>query len=301
MQTGLYGEEEMNKKLLMLISALAFILMFALIILPVEARLTSVMWLDPNYKGYDDYYGQDVNAYLVGTEAKALVTVYNDVGEKAYVTVRMHIDWEAENRTSTEIDKLIQPGRSYTFEVVIQIPTTVSNLVIHSYTIYISYYKSPGGELITTHSYYKSDFAVYSQDQADAHDYRTQVETWRAAYSPTIYYFFMTSAKAKEFWIKGATEKVLGDKSYEYGDFEEAKTHYELALNYTLESLKHDTETGQSYEESLLGIMDSLRSLFGLQGWSWIIAAIGFFFMGIGVIVYLVRKSKPAAPPATSS
>jgi len=289
----------MNKKLLVLISTLAFILIIAPIVSPVEARLSSIMWLDPNYKGDDAYYGQSINAYLVGTEAKALVTVYNDLGEKAYVTVRMQTDWEAANRTSTEIDKLIKPGQSHTFEVVVPIPTTVSNLVVHSYTIYISYYKSPGGDLIRTRSYYYSNLAVYSQDQADAQDYRTQVETWRNAYSPT-FYLFTVSAKANELWIKGATEKALGDRNYEYGDFENAKTHYELALNYTLESLKYDTETGQSFEDNLLGIMESLRSLFGLQGWSWIIAAMGFFFMGIGVVVYLVRRSKPTAPPATS-
>ena len=299
MQTGFTERRKMERKLLVLISALAFMLVFVPIVSPVEASVSSVMWLDPNYKGYDDYYGQSVNAYLVGTEAKTLVTIYNHLGEKAYVTVRMQMDWEAVNRTSTEIDELIQPGQSHTFEVNIPIPTTVSNLVVHSYTIYVSYYKSPGGDLITTQSYHYSDFAVYSQDQADAQDYKMQVETWRDAYSPTTYLYTM-SAKAKEYWTKGSVEKELGDKSYEYGDFENAKTHYELALNYTLESLKHDIETGQVFEDNLLGILDSLRSLFSLQGWSWLIAAIGFFFMGIGVIVYLVRRSKPTAPPATS-
>jgi hypothetical protein len=300
MQTGLYGEEEMNKKLLMLISALALILMFAPIISPVEARLTSVIWLDPNYKGYDSYYGQDVNAYLVGTEAKALVTVYNDVGEKAYVTVRIHMDWATENKTSTETDILILPSRSHTFEVKVGVPTTVNNLVIHSYTIYVSYYKSPGGELITIEPRYYTDFAVYSQDQSDAQDYKAQVEMWNMNYTLTEY-LNITSAKAKEYWIKNIVEKRLGDKSYAYGNFEEAKNHYELALNYTLESFKYDIETGQSFGDNFLGILNARRSLLGLQGWSWLIAAIGFFFMGIGVVVYLVRKSKPTAPPTTST
>jgi len=293
----------MNKKLLVLISTLALTLMVVPIVSPVKAAgLKSVTWIDPNYKGYDDYYRQYVNAYLMGTEAKVLVTVYNTLypSQKAYVTVRIHMDWATENKTSTETDVLILPGRSHTFEVNIEVPTTVNNLVIHSYTIYVSYYKSPGGELKEIEHRHYTDFAVYSQDQSDAQDYKAQVEMWNMNYTLTEY-LNITSAKAKEYWIKSIVEKRLGDKSYVYGNFEEAKNHYELALNYTLESFKYDIETGQSFGDNFLGILNARRSLLGLQGWSWLIAAIGFFFMGIGVVVYLVRKSKPTASPPTTS
>ena len=292
----------MKRKLLVLISALAFMMVFAPIVSPVEASVSSVMWLDPNYKGYDDYYGQSVNAYLVGTEATALVTVYNDLwpSEKAYVTVRMQMDWEAVNRTSTEIDQLIQPGQSHTFEVVIPIPTTVSNLVVHSYTIYVSYYKSPGGDLITTQSYHYNDFAVYSQDQADSRDYKEQIDAWQDAYYTISYAAMWYSTQFKEYWAKATVEENLGDDSYSKGNFAEARDHYSQALNYTMEAVEGDIETSTQIESILLGIGGSVKDLLLFQGWAYLLVAIGFLLMGIGVIVYLVRRSKPTAPPATS-
>jgi len=278
-------------------------LTFAPVIPRVEASITSVIWIEPVYQGQDDFFGTTVTAYLIGTTAKAMVTIYNDVwpSQKAYVSVAIQMDWEAKNYTATESNYLIEPYQSHTFEVQIPISTTVNTYVPHSYTIFVSYYdKSFGGSLISfdTHSY--SGFAVYSQDQKDAQDYKEEVDTWQDAYSATSVAAVWYSTKFKEYWAKASVEERLGDDSYSKGDFASARSHYETALNYTMQAIEGDVETSTQIENILLGIGESAKSLLLFQGWAYLLGGIGFLLMGLGVVVYLVRRSGRKAAPATS-
>jgi len=264
---------------------------------PVQAWMASKNWVDPVYKGDDDFLDATVVAYEEGSTATLIVNVYNDLGETAYVTVKVKMDWEAGNVTSTERDYEIPEDMSYVFQVNIDVPTTAtaSNLVTHSYTIYIEYEDDAGVPLIPTEEHTYDDFAVYSADQADAQTLRKELEAWREEYTTPIY----MPSEAKELWIKATVEGNMADDAYEYGNFADAKTHYGNALNFTKEALTSEVEKTSSFEDALLSLVNSAGTYLSMQGWGFIVIGvgfgIGFLLMGIGVVVYLVRKSRAPA------
>ena len=301
MQTGYAERRKMKKKLLVIVSALIVTAMLASGLPCVKADISSVTWIEPAYRGWDDFFERSVIAYLIGDEAKAMVTVYNHLGQKAYVSVAIQMDWIAENYTATESNYPIDPYQSHTFEVIVPISTTVNTFVVHSYTIFVSYYdKSFGGTLIDFEDETYTDFAVYSQDQKDAQDYKEEIDTWQNAYSTISMAAMWYSTKFKEYWAKAAVEESLGDESYSKGDFAAAKDHYERALNYTRQAIEGDIETSTKIETILLDIGGSVKDLLLFQGWAYLLVGIGFLLMGIGVVVYLVRRSGHKASPATS-
>lgn len=263
---------------------------------PVQAWMVSKNWINPVYRGYDYFLDATVVAYEEESTATLVVNVYNDLWETAYVTVRVKMDWEAKNWTSTEMDYEIPEDMSHVFQVNIDIPTTAtaSNLVRHSYTIYIDY-EDDAGILLDYDENTYSDFAVYSTDQADAQALRKELEAWRYAYETPL---FMPS-EAKELWIKATVERNMANDAYEYGNFTDAKIHYGNALNFTKEALTSEVDKTSDFEDALLSLIDSAGTYLSMQGWGYIIAGvgfgIGFLLIGIGAVVYLVRKSRPPA------
>jgi len=276
-----------------LICSIMLALAFIPAIKPAHAlpSVTSWGWVSPIYSGTDTYHGTTVIAYKIGTDATLVVQVYNDL-PKAPFKVYVHMDWATENKTSEE--KEIDQNQYYTFQMSIPIPDTANPLVLHSYRIYVKYEDrttSPATVKYISPTMTGSNFAVYSADQADAQQLEAEYNQWRNSYS-TNPWLGMTS-KAKELWANAAVEDFLGDESYRAGRFSEAKTHYGNALNYTKNAITSDIEVTASFEDALVGLLDAGQTYLSYQGWAFFVASIGFLLMGIGVIVYLVRRSRP--------
>lgn len=244
-------------------------------------------WVTPVYVGPDDYFGgTSVVAFKAGTTATLVVKVYSDLSSKAPFKVRVHMDWATTNQTSDEVE--IQPNQWHTFQISISVPATASNLVLHSYKILVEYVEGATVKWLPTIS--GSNFAVYSADQVDAQQLKQEYSDWRNSYTGGWWLFGMT-ANARELWAKGAVEKSLGDESYESGSFSDAKTHYGNALNYTVNAVSSDVEKTRMFEDALTGLLDAGKGFLSMQGYAYLIASIGFLFIGIGAMIYLIRRS----------
>ena len=269
----------------------------------VEASVSSHNWIGPTYRGLDDFYGATIVAYETGSEATLVVSVYNDWWPGVPVNVsavKVGFDWGI-NYSSTECSEAspvqMQWHESRVFTIAFTVPGTnvASNLVTHIYTIYVEHVNSTTGpkRIVDTWTEDGSSFAVYSADQAETQKVYQELEAWRDAYTTPIY----MPSEAKELWIKATVEENMADDAYEYGNFADAKTHYGNALNFTKEALTSEVDKTSSFEDALLDLIDSAGSYLSMQGWGFIVIGIGFgigfLLMGIGVIVYLVRKSKP--------
>ena len=262
---------------------------------PVQASMVSANWINPVYEGTDNFYGTSVVAYKEGTTATLAVNVRNHYAADANITVTVQMDWETGNWTSkTEVPE----GLSHVFKVGISIPSTAtaSNLVTHSYWITIEYNRTGTVTSEGPHSppsYGLKPFAVYSTDQADARLLREKVETWLNAYTAPTFYM---PSEARKLWIEARVEKSMGDDAYDnYGNFADAKTQYNNASDLIERALTSEVDKTQSFEDALLNLIDSAGSYLSMQGWGFIVIGIGFgigfLLMGIGVVVYLVRKS----------
>jgi len=177
----------------------------------------------------------------------------------------------------------------------ISIPSTAtaSNLVTHAYTITVEYNRTG---TVTSEEEAHNNFAVYSSDQADARLLQQKVETWMDIYDdfPTPLYL---PSEARRLWIEAGLEEEMADEAYDrYGNFTDAKIHYDNALDLIDEALSSEVDKTSNFEDALLGVIDSARSYLSMQGYGYMIIGIGFgigfLLMGIGVVVYLVRKSR---------
>lgn len=256
-------------------------------------------WVTPAYDATDTYFGTTVVAYERGTAATLMVKVYNDLASSFPYKVRVFMDWATTN-TSTD-DQSIPSKQWYTFQVSIPIPDSASNLALHSYRIYIEYI-----DVTVKWVYYGgnpyiggSNFAVYSADQADFQQLKKEYNQWRNSYmgGGGITALLGMTANARKLWTNASLESYLGDESYRMGSFSDAKTHYGIALNSTKDAITSDIDKTASLEDAFIGIVDAGKTYLSMQGYGFMIISIGFLLMGVGVLVYLVRRSKPPVTP----
>lgn len=260
-------------------------------------------WVAPAYKGTDDFFGGiSVLAYTMGTNAKLVVKVHNDF-PKAPFNVYVAMDWATTNQTSGDVE--IPSNQDYAFEMSIPIPTTANPLVLHSYKILVKYedrtttpatikWLGPYTEATPSPDI---NFAVYSADQADFQQLKKEYTQWRSSYtSGGLMSLLGMTAKAKELWVSAAVASFLGDESYEAGSFSDAKTHYGTALNSTKNAITLDIDKTASLEDTLIGLVDAAKGFLSMQGYAFIVFSMGFMLMGVGALIYLIRRSKPPTP-----
>lgn len=298
----------MKKKVLVIISALLFMMLFTPVVPYAKAEISGIpKWIDPVYSGYDIFYDEDVNAYLVGTEATVLITIYNQYGDIIDdLTIEIEMDWgDLEKLELNNID--LGHGRYYTAEMKIPVPTDVNTRIPHRYTIRLEYDFKIMSSQNETYRYPDPDggyfFAAISQAQKDAKDLAKEVRWLQSAYSPYryySYYFFLISSEARQLWANATLYIYLADENYDRGRFDDAKEQYGIALNLTKQAIDNDIELTRNFETVFIELLGSFKDLMAFQGWAYLLVGIGFLLMGIGVVVYLVRRSGHKAPPATS-
>jgi hypothetical protein len=250
-------------------------------------------WKEPFYHGSDEFYGgYTIYAYSVGSKAVCDVQISNDKGQKANVTV--HLEIFAQNQTSDEQDVDLEHGEESIFTISFDVPSA-SNLFRHHYRFFVKYNTTHYVDW-DIHGYYH-DFVVYSGDQADARDLRTELGHWSLPYTGYYGVVFMQSAEAWELSQMASAEEDMGDEDYMLGNFGSAEIHYERSLNYTMDAISAFASTSSTFEDAMVSLFTSGSGLMNFYGIAFLVGGIGFLLMGIGVIVYLVRRSKQPASP----
>ncbi|MGD0496281.1 MAG: hypothetical protein ABSB28_09635 [Candidatus Bathyarchaeia archaeon] len=300
---------------------LCTLILFSAVSLPrANASITNYNWIGSMVRNsFDNFYGAPVTAYEENTTANLVVNVYNDfyygfqVVQINVSAVIVGFDWGV-NYTSSQCSitntYAIQPYQSNVFTITFTVPSVLvaSNFVTHGYTIYVEHVNSTTGNKGIVGRWTKNDdsFAVFSSDQADAYNYKKQVE----AYPTTaINGIPILTAKARELIVQSSVAKTLASNYYVQGDFANAKKYYGDSLNNLQEAYSNDTDVMSSIENSLAGLLKGGGDMLTYQGYAWLIFGIGFLLMGIGVVVYLTRKrpqprisqqTSPPSSPATS-
>jgi hypothetical protein len=277
----------------LLILALLAAIALAPVIKPVAAVphiVTTPKWLTPTFSGTDSYHDTTVIAYEAGTTAKLLIRVYNDYATSSEIQIRVFMDWMTANVTSEEVT--VAGGKYHTFEISIPIASVseASNVYLHSYTIYFEYTTNTDPPVIIESVYSTgSNFAVYSADQADI------VEITRQLDAMGFYSGIYVTAAARELLLKAGTEESLGAQTYDRGEFASSLTHYTNALNYTQTGISTDITKMTVIEDTVIGVLDSMKGSMSMMGYGSLLFGIGFLFIGIGVIIYSIRRPRPSA------
>ena len=262
----------------------------------VQASITSSNWIGALTRGTDSFYGASVTGYKEGTTATLIVNVLNNyflIDHPVNIsTVGVSFDW-GQNYTSTEASTstpfVLDYGDSHVFRITFPTPNAsiVSNLVTHSYIVYAEHVNSTTGpkRIVDLWTQLGSGFAIFSTDQADAITALKELN----AYPPMTLPFF--TAKARELLTESSIAESMGDTQYAAGNFADAKTNYQNALTLMQNAYSNETDRWGSMEDTLQGLLSGAQSMFVNQGYAWLLFGVALLLMGIGVIVFLVRKS----------
>lgn len=264
-----------------------------------KASIDNHNWLGALMKEYDSFYGTSVTSFEEGTTATLDVKVESDYWYPRPTNVSAVIvgfDWNT-NYTSTEVNSTnisrIPYGQYRIFRITFTLPSVseAPNSMTHRYTIYVEHANSTDHK-ISTWTTTRTNFVVFSSSQAGAYRARKEYQVYGTPFG--IGFF---TAEAREAIQKASVAAGWGSTQYTAGDFGGSKTSYENALELTKQAWANETERWGSFEDTFEGLLKGYDTLLTMQGYAWIVFGIGFFFMGIGVMVYLVRKS--GAPPTS--
>ena len=281
----------------------AFVLVAAIVVPVAKASINNYNWIATAVRNeYDDFYGSYVTGYEENTSAFLVVSVSNDVyiGQLNVSAVKVGFDWGV-NYSSSEcsIDNPfgIASSQSHVFTINFTVPSALfaSNLVTHKYTIYVENVNSTTGNKRVIGSWIQdgSGFAVFSADQAAAHEYKQELDAYPTSNFNGIPFL---TANARQLLQQSNVAKTLARNSYMQGDFGKAKTYYNNSLDSIQQAWSNETAKWSTFEDAIADILKGGGNLLMMQGYAWLIFAVGFLIMSIGVLIYLARKRTPPPP-----
>jgi hypothetical protein len=254
-----------------------------------HAQEISFNWIGALRNGIDPFYGGPVVGYRTGTMATLAITLANPPGNNAIniTSVTVLFDWGT-NYASKGVPIVINGGVLRTFNITFTVPSTgtATNLVLHTYTISVSYTDIPGP---ATHNRQAggSNFAIFSNDQADA-----MTVMQRLGGPATSNYLFpvFRTAQASALAAQATSEANLGQSLYASGDFTNAKIHLANASNL----LGNATSIEQSRSSALdfSGIV---------SGWGGLLLGIGATIIGISALIYVAQRRRQTRNIPTSA
>lgn len=297
----------MNKTTVVFAVLCATILVCVLNMPTSKASISNYNWIGTMVRnGYDDFYGASVTGYEEGTTANLVVGVSNDYGFASQINVsavKVGFDWGI-NYSSSEcsIDNpFVIPSRGFhIFNLNFTVPSVLlaSNLVTHSYTVYVEHANSTTGNKRVVDSWTQTGtgFAVFSSEQADAYNYKQEINAYPSSLVANIP---LLTAKARQLMLESNVAKSLASTAYTRGDFSTAKAQYNNSLNFIQQAWSNETDKWSTFEDSFVGLLNGGGTLLAFQGYAWILFGVGFILMSIGALVYLTRK-KPQPQPTTN-
>jgi hypothetical protein len=237
-----------------------------------------------------------VTAYEENTSAFLVASVSNDyfVGQLNVSAVKAGFDWGV-NYTSSEcsLDNPfgIASSQSHVFAINFTVPSALfaSNLLTHGYTIYVESVNSTTGpkKIVTSWTTNGNGFAVFSTDQAAANDYEQQVNAYPTSNLNGIPFL---TANARQLLQESNVAKTLASDSYMRGDFSKAAAYYKNSLDSIQQAWSNETSKWSTFEDAIASILQGGGNLLTMQGYAWLIFAVGFLIMSIGVLIFLARR-----------
>jgi len=317
----------MRKTVATIISLLIVTLLSTLATAPVKAYISNLYWIEPFYRDYDPFYGTWVVGYKTGSTAELIVTTYNDWWGYPSINVtavKVLFDWNI-NYTSTECPYNMSYGEYHNFLINFTVPSTdvASNMFLHTYIIYVEFTYDTNKYYWYTYGY---NFAVYSLTQADAVDAYRELGA-RLSYIPTFYsseaqmllskaqaeYYIGSQCYSRGDFTSAKTHFETGLSSFDqaftiesdyaktrddyYLASQEAEIYYNSALaNATMKqaeaamieaeaALIEANATKTQADAAAILAQSSLN-----QSYAWILFGLGFVIIGIGVLVYAIKK-----------
>lgn len=294
--------KEMKKSIVILVALSSIVLIAA--IAPVYSFVGGYNWIAPLVKNqYDTFYGDTISVgYEAGSSASFYLNIINPTGNQIYniSAIKVLFDWginytDPNANYNSTVPQMVGNQSSHVFTVTIGLPdnTVASNLMLHSWTIYVEYVNA-AGVVINTETLTGVRFAVFSSAQAEAQNLLAQIDQY--SFNPP----FLTS-QAKQTLLQANLALHLGDTAYGKGDFTGAVSYYTNASSLIQSAYSSEYDKSLQFENALLGMAQGAVNMLNMMGIGYTLFGIGFFFMGIGVLVYLVRKSggqrQQQAPP----
>jgi hypothetical protein len=291
------GENKMRRTILVCMMLYSLILISAVRMPAAQASINNYNWIGAVVRNsYDTFYGTTVTAYEEETAANLVVNVYNEYsGTPINVSaVKVGFDWGTNytsSECSTDTPFVISSLQSHVFTINFTLPSTsfTSNLVVHSYTIYVEHVNSTSGNkrIVGAWTQIGSGFAVFSSDQKNAYNYRKEVEAYPSTPSGGIPFL---TAEARELILRSSVAKSVASDSYLRGDFSSASNYYSDSLTFMQQAYSNETEKWSTFENALADILKGSGNLLTFQGYAWLLFGTGFLLVSIGVLVYLARK-----------
>lgn len=321
------------RKNVAVLSGLVFAMLLALSSLsPAKGNInTPSIWLEPTFKGFDDFYDGSVTAYMEGATARLGVNVDRDGAGASQVNitaVSVVFDWGGNyTLVVSPVFTLNDTIPVTAFTVTFTVPSTAmaSNLFVHSYTVYVKYVTGGGSSTFTESS---DSFAVYSATQANAQTLNQQVDVFPGSWS-------FNSSDARVLWEQAKNAVAAGDTYYTNGDFTNAVSSYQSSLDLFTQAFDaekaYQTATSTAYNTALSNYYTTLANNAGIEAnatktqadaaileagahqteanaalkqvdaaltnaYGWMAIGIGWILIGVGAIVYGLRRPKmPAA------
>jgi hypothetical protein len=285
--------------------ALCFLALVTAVNMPAaRASINNYNWISPVIRNqYDDFYGSSVTAYEENTSAFLVVGVSNDyfVNQLNVSAVKVGFDWGV-NYTSSECSPDnpfgIASSQSHVFVINFTVPSALfaSNLMTHGYTIYVESVNSTTGPkgIVTSWTMNGDAFAVVSTDQAAANDYKQQVNAYPTSNINGIPFL---TANARQLLQESNVAKALASDSYMRGDFSNAAADYKNSLDSLQQAWSNETSKWSTFEDAIASILQGGGNLLTMQGYAWLIFAVGFLIMSFGVLIFLSRRRTLPPPP----
>jgi tetratricopeptide (TPR) repeat protein len=294
----------------MLFAALFAVMILAPMVNQAHAGVLQWIWSDYIYRGYDNYYGYNIIAYLNGTTAKLKVPVYNDVswmGPSVNITaVSLVFDTGYNLTLSTVVNATLYSTKYFDFSFTAD-TSILSNLWAHTYTIYVDLQDISGWKWddywVYQWNWYTSyKFAVYLPEQKDVMDLYMKYDSYYDSYPP---YYFQTIA-AHMLATQAGVEATLAQNFVNLGNFTEAKAHYQTAVSLYEQALDAEENKGVAIEDAELNAtikegnaaektadaaMLNAQAIMN-QSYGYILLGLGFLLIGVGAIIYGVKKPK---------
>jgi hypothetical protein len=282
----------------------------------VRVGTSSIQWW--SWQGYvffddDSFYGEEVVAFKEGSTATVFVSVKNDFSSPKPMNVsavKVGFDWGT-NYTSTQTSLsspvVLQYNEIRVFTVTFQVPLTssVSNLYLHDYKIYVEHVNSTVApqKIVETMVKFRGltgfptyFFAIYSTDQADAQEMK-QILSGMSMPS-------FNSTTAILTWTKATNETTLGGILYNQGNFTGAKTRYATALSLRNQAISTEQTTTGGLQDAQLAVLqaqanalDATASYLNGLGSMWILIGVAAVLFAIGYIIRgfaTLRKPMPS-------
>ncbi len=299
-----------------MLSIIVFVMLSTFPIKQSRASIERISWINPIYRGYDDFLGWVVG-YQEGTNWEVSVMIENDwwpPPEKTQINISaiiMHFGWGKNYTHRYTTPEVLSYGETRIFTVSNMTPLTSEfpEYWTYDYRMYVEIANASSGptEVVDTWAWWNWDynFAIFSADHLEAQRLYDKLEMMFMG--GPVMLPFLNISEAMVLFIQGYFEFQLGDQAHNVGDFSTAKTYYESADNLFNQALVVYEQKGTAMEDMTLNYKNSLTNATKdnaqanlilanaslINSYAWMFFGIGWILIGIGIIIYGARKAKP--------